>query len=467
METILSAGIDIGTTTTQVIFSELKIVKKGGFGEVPRFEIADKHIIYRSPVFFTPLDGENIDALGVKALVANEYKKAGFLPEDMDSGAVIVTGESARKENAKTVVEELASFAGDFVVAIAGPELESVLAAKGAGALDLSTRTGNIVINYDIGGGTTNVCVFKDGKMVDNACLDIGGRQIRFLDSRVSYISPSMKRLIAKKNLKIAEGDSIGDDDCRRNIDKLLNIVVNLLEKLIWDPENNELELVVTNHLLTKRMIPDIVTFSGGVGACMDKLHQDDFQFGDIGVLMGKKLAEVEYFKNVRHVSKETLNATVIGAGNYSMDISGSTIEYGNISFPLKRLLVHEIYFNCGKNIHTQIESFLDNEDEHLGGPFAFYAKGLQNPNFATIESFATEIVQGMRDYFVEGNPCVIIVKEDMGKALGQAIKRRIPEHPIICIDGIECHSGDFVDIGVPLSKGKVIPVMVRSLVFG
>lgn len=130
MDKIISAGIDIGTTTTQVVFSQLTIVEQGGFGMVPSYKLANKQILYRSGVHFTPLDGAKIDGWAVKELIAGEYEKAGFRPQDIDSGAVIITGESARKANAHLVVDQIAEYAGGFVVAIAGPELEIILSGK-------------------------------------------------------------------------------------------------------------------------------------------------------------------------------------------------------------------------------------------------------------------------------------------------------------------------------------------------
>lgn len=124
---------------------------------------------------FTPLLSQSeIDAEKVKQIIQDEYRKAGVFIKDVSTGAVIITGETARKSNAKEVLNALSGMAGDFVVATAGPDLESVIAGKGAGAMDYSEKNNTAVYNLDIGGGTTNIALFKNGEVIDTTCMDIG-----------------------------------------------------------------------------------------------------------------------------------------------------------------------------------------------------------------------------------------------------------------------------------------------------
>ena len=190
-ETILSVGIDIGTSTTQLIFSKLTIENEASSYVVPRINIVDKEVTYRSKIYFTPLLSQTeIDAEKVKKIIEAEYKAAGMKPEDLQTGAVIITGETARKHNANTVLASLSSMAGDFVVATAGPDLESVLSAKGAGADAFSEEHRQAVANIDIGGGTSNIALFQKGNLKGTSCLDIGGRLIKIENGRISYIFP-------------------------------------------------------------------------------------------------------------------------------------------------------------------------------------------------------------------------------------------------------------------------------------
>ena len=193
MADILSVGIDIGTSTTQLVFSRITMEDQGSYFSVPRVSIVDKEIIYRSEVYLTPLlSPVLVDGAGVGRIAEEEYRRAGFTPADVDTGAVIITGESARKENAAAVLDQLSALAGEFVVSTAGPDLESVIAGKGSGAWAESLREHCVTANLDVGGGTTNIVIFSDGEVAAKGCLDIGGRLIRLDgDGTVRYISPA------------------------------------------------------------------------------------------------------------------------------------------------------------------------------------------------------------------------------------------------------------------------------------
>ena len=175
-EVIFSVGIDIGTSTTQLIFSRLTIENRASSYTVPRIDIVDKEVIYRSKIYFTPLrSATEIDAEAVKRIVREESQAAGMTPEMLRTGAVIITGETARKENANEVLEALSDLAGDFVVATAGPDLESVLSARGAGTDALSKEKRTAIANVDIGGGTTDIAVIALGSMACSTSLKLAG----------------------------------------------------------------------------------------------------------------------------------------------------------------------------------------------------------------------------------------------------------------------------------------------------
>jgi ethanolamine utilization protein EutA len=196
MAKLCSVGLDVGTTTTQLIVSELNVENKSGAFSVPELSITDRKILYESPVHFTPLlDESHVDGHAIRKIVEKEYQKAGITRQSVDTGAIIITGETSRKENAGAVLEALSDLAGEFVVATAGPDLESVLAARGAGALDYSAETGKRVLHMDIGGGTSNLALIEDGKIIRTGCLNVGGRLIKLENGNVIYISPVLAGL--------------------------------------------------------------------------------------------------------------------------------------------------------------------------------------------------------------------------------------------------------------------------------
>ncbi|MDR1237381.1 MAG: ethanolamine ammonia-lyase reactivating factor EutA, partial [Propionibacteriaceae bacterium] len=241
-DVLLSVGIDIGTSTTQVIFSHITIQDMSSGFSVPRFEIIDKQIVYRSDIHTTPLlSPSKIDMASVRDIVAAEYDKAHVDRTTIGTGAVVITGETARKENANEVVHYLSDFAGDFVVAVAGPELESVIAGRGAGSDVFSKDHSTTVLNYDVGGGTSNLAMFDRGRLVAVTCLDIGGRLIRVDRDRgvVSYIAPKIKELCLAEGIRLREGDPADVPTLRRvcvAMTRLLEMSIGLTPKSPFFP---------------------------------------------------------------------------------------------------------------------------------------------------------------------------------------------------------------------------------------
>ena len=189
-EKLLSVGIDIGTSTTQCVFSRLTLNNTASSFSVPRIKITGKEVLFRAPVRLTPLlDGDSIDAPALERMIRTDYLAAGIAPGDISMGAVIITGETARKANARAVTQALSELAGDFVVATAGPALESILAGRGSGASELSAASGKTVLNLDIGGGTTNMAFFARGEPVCEGCLNLGGRLLRFREDHRTVLS--------------------------------------------------------------------------------------------------------------------------------------------------------------------------------------------------------------------------------------------------------------------------------------
>ncbi len=194
VEVITSVGIDVGSSTTEVVFSRLTIDNLAAAWSVPRITIIAKDVWYRSQVHLTPLLAPAlIDAPALRALVEAEYRAAGATPHDVRSGAVIITGQTARTDNADEVLRALSALAGDFVVATAGPDLESVMAARGASIDIASVEHQCRIANLDVGGGTTNVAVYERGTLRGTSCLDIGARLVRVDAGYITAVGPSIR----------------------------------------------------------------------------------------------------------------------------------------------------------------------------------------------------------------------------------------------------------------------------------
>ena len=150
---------------------------RGPPGQIPRINITGREVIYQSPIVFTPLkDYETVDADKLNEIVRHEYAAAGVDPKQVETGAVIITGETAKKKNADEILRALSGLAGEFVVSVAGPNVESLIAGRGAGAAKYSQEHYTSVTNIDIGGGSANSVTFRSGNIVGAAAMNFGGR---------------------------------------------------------------------------------------------------------------------------------------------------------------------------------------------------------------------------------------------------------------------------------------------------
>ena len=442
-ESLLSVGLDVGTTSTQMIFSRLRIGNKAGSFAVPELEIENREILYKSPVHFTPLlEGDLVDADALRKIVDAEYTAAGISKEDVNTGAIIITGETSRKENARAVLESLAGYAGEFVVATAGPDLESILAAKGAGATDYSERTGKPVLHMDIGGGTSNLAWIEDGKIVATSCLNVGGRLLKIApDGKLTYVSPVLEGIFEKKTGEVVN---------REEVYLLCEKLVRALEAAAGLREEDGL----TGALMTKGiaepvctlvrndMNDPVISFSGGVADCIES-EKPWLAYGDMGPELGMAIRNSRLCQGEYVLGSETIRATVIGAGSHSAQLSGSTVFHQNVKFPLNNLPVVR-----------KVE-----ELKMLDGPGVLAVKGLTEPSYQALTEMAEHILR-----VFSGSLLVVAMEQDMAKALGQILALRLgSDAQVLCIDRVRLQEGSFLDVGAPV--GPALSVVIKTLI--
>lgn len=467
---ILSVGIDIGTTTTSMIVSRLSIANTAAAYMVPEISITAKKIIYRSEVYRTPLlDRNRLDGDRIRTILSDEYNRAGISPSDVDTGAVIITGESARKENAQVILESLSSFAGDFVVSTAGPDLESIIAGRGAGTEEFSERYGCTAANLDIGGGTTNIAVFSCGRLLGQTCLDVGGRLLEFDERhRITYMSESFLVLSREAGLEFRLGQQVTEEDLLQAADVIVQTVLGALQ-----PGQERMRTKSSGPLDVKEQV-QYVSFSGGVADCYYRCEQDIFRYGDLGPAIARKLHEQvpeEKFEVIR--PKETIRATVVGAGTYMTEVSGSTISYSEDIFPIKNLNVFTVSTQAEQSMYMadaqpairELNWYLDQSQEDSAG---ICLKGKSMLSYGGLCCLADALLELDSRVFAPSKPLIIICENDMAKALGQVIRRKMTGSKcVICLDRVRVRSGDYIDIGRPVMDGTAVPVVVKTLIFG
>ena len=467
-----SVGIDIGTTTTQVIFSELEVVNRAPVSQVPHYEFSRKEITYVSPVVFTPLEEDGrVRREELKSFIDSQYAAAGVKHSDIDSGAVIITGETSKAKNARDTILALAESLGDFVVATAGPHLESVIAGHGSGASAYSRENADCVLNIDIGGGTSNYAVFRSGRLIDTACLNVGGHLVETTrDAKVLRVREPAGRICSA-----LFGSALSADE----LDKArLHAVVGQMAELVWEvaegrPSPLAESLLMTNSLQSGHRYDEIF-ISGGVGECYYRPEsvEQPFMFGDIGPLLAKALHDMPGLRALtRHRPVQTVRATVIGAGAHTLSLSGSTIWLNASVLPIRNVPVlhpHTDWADEGAREMLLADWRTAAERMDIDLVHDHYALALPEgfaPRYKQIEQVARTL-HHFSEQYPSSHPLIVMTREDVGKALGMELQPVLKGRELAVIDEVETREGDFVDIGEPFFGGEIVPLTVKSLAF-
>ena len=470
---MVSVGIDIGTTTMSMIVSRLGITNMAAAHMVPDINISKKEIIYRSPLYLTPLiDQETLDGEKIRQIITEEYEHAQIRPDMIDTGAVIITGESALKKNAEIITQSLSMLAGDFVVATAGPDLESVLAGRGAGAEKFSKKYACMIANLDIGGGTTNISLFDCGELIGQTCIDVGGRLIRYDEQHViRYVSPRLAALAETRGVTFTVGEHLDEWELEQAAEILADTIFDSIS-----PEHGVLTKIATTYssepLELGSPIP-FLSFSGGVADCYYRKEQDRYRYLDLGVALAQELARREPEIAAEIVEpEETIRATVVGAGTYTTEVSGSTISYEEDIFPIKSLPVcvlsqkaEDLLFE-GESGAALDELTWFKEQSQID-ELGIFIRGKQQTGYRELIRMADGLILLGEHVLAGGKPLIVICRNDIAKALGQIMSsRKHGGRTIICLDRIRMRSGDYIDIGSPVMDGMAVPIVVKTLIF-
>ncbi len=472
--TLLSVGIDVGTTTTQIVFSRLTLQDTARPGQIPRITIADKAVVYQSPISFTPLaDHETVDAARLVALVRREYAAAGLDPAQVETGAVIITGETAKKKNADEILRALAGLAGEFVVTVAGPHLESLIAGRGAGAAAYSQAHFARVVNVDIGGGSANAALFNAGALTAASAMNYGGRIVEMepATGRVRHLADPARAILADLGLNWKVGDAPSLAELRRFCDRMADLTIELIE-------GTQSPLALALYLTPPAAVSGrgaLLMLSGGIGHYYYEplpinTVADATIHADLGPLLAEALrrhAGLAAYTTRRPA--ETLRATVLGASSQTVTLSGSTIWAEASLLPLRNVPVVRPNLAPGFQpaaVAAAIAEAIRRWDVNPATDYFAVALELNQPLDYTL---LLQLATGLREFsesLPAGRPLVAIIERDYAQALGQTVKALAPDRPLLVIDQVGLAEGDYIDIGAPLMDGRVVPLSVKTLVF-
>lgn len=471
---VTSVGIDIGSSTSHLVFSKLTLKRETSFFNMSnRFILANRDIIYEGNIIFTPLiDRYTIDIEAIIKFCEDEYKKAGITKEMVDTGAVIVTGETAKKQNAAEIINRLSSEGGKFVSAVAGPNFEALLGAMGSGIVEQSRKKQRTILNVDVGGGTSNIAISSKGNVLSTSCINIGGRLLGIDEEfKIWRIDEPSAFLMKELNMNYKLGDIIPENDVKT----ISREYAKALLEVMRGPATSKIakELMMTDDLDFSIPIDDF-SFSGGVAEMIYGRNNVYEEFNDIGKYLADEINLLVEEQGLSIIEPENkIRATVIGAGAFSLSISGSTcyvdkdVVLPQINIPVLPVNIKREEFNH-KNIKKEVERAFKNydmkEDEDI---VALYFKDFIDHSDNILSTLAKAIESSLPHSVRQKKPIILIFSMDIAKVLGIAIHREtLIQNNLICLDELILESGDFIDIGAPLYSGQAYPITVKSLVF-
>ena len=196
--------------------------------------------------------------------------------------------------------------------------------------------------------------------------------------------------------------------------------------------------------------------------------------YRDIGKLLASKITSLTPRLGAPVIEPQNkIRATVIGAGAYSLSISGSSgFMDDTISFPIKNIPVLRVDAEAERlsreHVISQIQASFRRFDLTEGQEVvALYFKDPVRAYYPELELFAKSIEVALPRSIADHLPIILIFQKDIACSVGNVIRRETGlKTNLLSLDELMLTEGDWIDIGEPLVAGQVFPVTVKSLVF-
>jgi ethanolamine utilization protein EutA len=470
---LMTVGIDIGSSGTQVIFSRVNL-RRLAEDLTSRYYVVSRETLFQSPVALTPYQSEErIDDAKLGAIIDDAYDAAGLHPDKIDTGVVILTGEALRRENAQGIAAILSEQGGEFVTATAGHHMESMLAAYGSGAARVSSDQAKRILNIDIGGGTTKLGLVERGKVIATAAVHIGGRLQVVEDGKITRLDPAGKHHARRSGFDWNRGDAIDAADMQKVADGMADALVAAVTA---HPLPHDIaHLYLTDPIADLGQI-DGIMFSGGVAEYVYERETRDF--GDLGARLGRAIRERitrGAFPWPVLPAHECIRATALGASEYSVQLSGNTsyISAPGVLLPRRNLQVLLPPFDGGEAIdpeklakairdHMVAFDVVDTERE-----IALALRWTGMPSYERLAAFAEGIRRGLAKRIAKKQPLFILLDGDIAQTLGHILRDELHvDSELLVIDGVVLWDFDYIDLGRIRMPSYTVPVTIKSLVF-
>jgi ethanolamine utilization protein EutA len=465
---LVSVGVDIGSTTSHLVFSRLELERQDN-----RYVVVSRTILGESEILLTPYrEGNTIDGDALEQFIERQYAAAGLRRQDVDTGALILTGVALLRDNARAIAELFAEEAGRFVAVSAGDNLEALMAAHGSGALERTIADPRTIANVDIGGGTTKIALCVSGHPIGLAAVDVGARLVvRGDDGRIVRLEPAGRQAGLAVNLDLGEGRPTNDDEMRALASYLADRLIAVLEMGYLGPEEHAL---LRTPALSAERPPDAIVFSGGVSEFI--YGREASSFGDLGAELAEQVRERVDRAGIPILPPAAgIRATVIGASQYTVQVSGSTIFVSpaeavpvrNVPAIRPRLVLNGEALEQ-QEVSSAVGEALRRLDLHDGEtPVALAVSWAGSATFKRIDAFCRGVVDGLERVLAKGHPLVLVFEGDVGGLFGIHLRETMAlDNPVISIDGVELTEFNYVDIGELIPSSGAVPVVIKSLVF-
>jgi ethanolamine utilization protein EutA len=465
---LTTVGVDIGSSTSHLVFSRLQLTLEGS-----RYRVTQRQVLNESEILLTPyVDETRIDVEALEAFINEQYKKAGIRREEVDTGALILTGVAVRRRNARAIAELFAQETGKFVAVSAGDGLEATMAAHGSGAVAHSAKTGGMVLNIDIGGGTSKFALCSNGKVQEVSAIDMGARLVAFdQGGAVARIEEAGRKHAAWAGMSLELGQTLPQERVQAMVSGMVDKLFALLQ-----PESlsEEVKGLLRLPPLTYRGEVDSVMFSGGVSEFI--YNREKTSFGDLGPLIADEIhRRIPDLGILVMEPAARIRATVIGASQYTIQVSGNTIfitpqnavPVRNVPVvaPEFGLEVDDLSRDAVKDATLNALRRLDLLNARQPVAIAFHWQG--SATFFRLQSFSQGLAAGLKDILDKGHPLVLVNDGDIGGIVGLHFQEELQmQSPIISIDGIALNDFDYIDIGALIQSSGSVPVVIKSLVF-
>jgi ethanolamine utilization protein EutA len=463
---LLSVGIDIGSSTSHLVFSRIVLERLDS-----RYVVAEREAFYQSDILLTPYaSNETIDADALGAFFERQYYDAGVDPDEIDSGALILTGVAVRRRNARRIGELFARQAGKLVAVSAGDGLETLMAAHGSGAVARSIHDQATVVNVDVGGGTSKIAVCFGGKVIAHTALDVGARLICFDDGgRVTRVEDAGRRFAVECGIKLDLGAILGNEEKNILAARLADCLLDAMRG--GSPTADGMALLRLAPLRYHGIIDEIV-FSGGVSEYIYGWETN--AFGDIGVSLASAIrARIGIWDVKLERPNEGIRATVIGASQYTTQVSGSTIFVSPFDIlPLRNVpvIAPDFMLDHDEIDPAAVSVAIQDELRRLDLcdiPVAVFVPWRRSATYRRLDHFCRGVAEGLAGILAAGHPLVLAGDGDVGGLIGIHCREELKlQNPIVSIDGLELKEFDYIDIGTLLESSGAVAVVIKSLIF-